>query len=147
VSRIGEKFLAWTEVDPPVSLILEFVSLYWLTRCVATSLWFYRIVSIFFWLLLFLLTTRFYTPGTKGNPHVTPEDKNPDHKPFGFSYYPYELYSVPKPWAATTGNLTFFRAHENGGHFAALEQTETFMKDLGEFVQESRAAAGFTASE
>jgi microsomal epoxide hydrolase len=58
-----------------------------------------------------------------------------------------ELYPVPKAWAATTGNLTFFRAHENGGHFAALQQTETFMKDLGEFVQESWAAAGFTASE
>lgn len=70
--------------------------------------------------------------------------KIPDDKPFGYSYYPYELYPVPKSWAATTGNLTFFRAHDKGGHFAAIEQTETFLKDLEDFVQESRAAAGFT---
>jgi microsomal epoxide hydrolase len=70
-----------------------------------------------------------------------------DPKPFGFSYYPYELYPVPKAWVATTGDLTFFRAHDKGGHFAALEQTETFLKDLEEFVQESRTAAGFAASK
>jgi microsomal epoxide hydrolase len=90
---------------------------------------------------------QFYTPGTKGNPHVMSEYKIPDSKPFGFSYYPYELYPVPKAWAATTGKLTFFRAHDKGGHFAALEQTETFLKDLEEFVQESRTAGGFTSSE
>jgi len=71
----------------------------------------------------------------------------PADKPFGYSYYPYELYSVPKAWAATTGKLTFFRAHDKGGHFAAIEQTETFLRDLEEFVQESRAAAGFAESE
>ncbi|THW02293.1 alpha/beta-hydrolase [Aureobasidium pullulans] len=42
---IGEKYLAWTEEDPPMSLILESVSLYWLTQCAATCLWPYRIVS------------------------------------------------------------------------------------------------------
>ena len=71
----------------------------------------------------------------------------PADKPFGYSSYPYELYPVPKAWAATTGNLTFFRAHDKGGHFAAIEQTEAFLRDLEEFVQESRAAAGFAESE
>lgn len=71
----------------------------------------------------------------------------PVTKPFGYSYYPNELYPVPKAWAATTGNLTFFRAHDKGGHFAAIEQTEAFLNDLEEFVQESRAAAGFAESE
>ncbi|KAG9800908.1 epoxide hydrolase 1, partial [Aureobasidium melanogenum] len=70
------------------------------------------------------------------------ECKGKHPQPFGYSYYPHELYLVPKSWAATTGNLTFFRAHKNGGHFAAIEQTETFLKDLEEFVQESRRAAG-----
>lgn len=73
--------------------------------------------------------------------------KIPESKPFGYSYYPYELYPVPKLWAATTGNLTFFRPHDNGGHFAAIEQTETFLNDLEEFVQESRGAAGFAHSD
>lgn len=75
------------------------------------------------------------------------EFKIPDTKPFGYSYYPYELYPVPKAWAATTGNLTFFRAHDKGGHFAAIEQTEAFLKDLEEFVQESRTEAGFVESK
>ncbi|KAH0040661.1 alpha/beta-hydrolase, partial [Aureobasidium melanogenum] len=129
---IGEKFLAWTEEDPPVSSILESVSLYWLTGCATTCLWPYRI---------------FYTPGINGNPHNMSEYKIPNTKPFGYSYYPYELYPVPRSWAATTGNLTFFRAHDRGGHFAAIEQTETFLKDLEEFVQESRGAASFAHSD
>lgn len=75
------------------------------------------------------------------------EYKIPDIKPFGYSYYPCELYPVPKAWAATTGKLTFFRAHDKGGHFAAIEQTEAFLQDLEEFVQESRTTAGFAESE
>lgn len=73
--------------------------------------------------------------------------KIPASKPFGYSYYPHELYPVLRSWAATTGNLSFFRAHGKGGHFAAVEQTEAFLKDLEEFVQESRGAAGFDDSE
>jgi len=71
----------------------------------------------------------------------------PADKPFGYSYSPYELYPVPKVWAATTGNLTFLRPHDKGGHFAAIEQTEAFLTDLEEFVQESRAAAGFAETK
>lgn len=71
----------------------------------------------------------------------------PADKPFGYSYYPYELYPVPKAWAAKTSNLTFFRAHDKGGHFAAIEQKEAFLRDLEEFVQESGAAAGFAESK
>ncbi|THY26078.1 alpha/beta-hydrolase [Aureobasidium pullulans] len=129
---IGEKYLAWTEEDPPMSLILESVSLYWLTQCAATCLWPYRI---------------FHTPGVNGNPHSMIKYKIPASKPFSYSYYPHELYPVLRSWAATTGNLSFFRAHQKGGHFAAVEQTEAFLKDLEEFVQESRGAAGFDDSE
>jgi microsomal epoxide hydrolase len=75
------------------------------------------------------------------------EYRIPDNKPFGYSYYPYELYPVPKAWVATTGNLTFFHAHDKGGHFAAIEQTEAFLKDLKDFVQESHTAAGFSEPE
>ncbi|THX54562.1 alpha/beta-hydrolase [Aureobasidium pullulans] len=59
---IGEKYLAWTDEDPPMSLILESVSLYWLTQCAATCLWPYRI---------------FYTPGVNGNPHNMAKYKIP----------------------------------------------------------------------
>ncbi|CAD0115021.1 unnamed protein product, partial [Aureobasidium uvarum] len=140
---IGDKFLAWTEEDPPISLILESVSLYWLTRCAVSCLWPYRIVSESPSISSAFAHghyPKFYTPGLNGNPHNMSEYKIPEIKPFGYSYYPYELYPVPKAWAATTGNLTFFRAHDKGGHFAAIEQTETFLEDLEEFVKESRTA-------
>jgi len=44
-TRIGEKFLDWTDEDPPLDAIIESVSLYWLTNTAATSLWPYRQVS------------------------------------------------------------------------------------------------------
>lgn len=43
---IGEKFLDWTDVDPSITTVLEFVSLYWLSRCSSTNLWSYRHVSL-----------------------------------------------------------------------------------------------------
>jgi hypothetical protein len=45
ISRIGEKFLDWTDVDPSIDTILEAVTLYWLTQCAHTNLWSYRHVS------------------------------------------------------------------------------------------------------
>jgi hypothetical protein len=44
--RIAEKFLEWTDEDPPIDLILESVTLYWLTDCASTSLWPYRQVRV-----------------------------------------------------------------------------------------------------
>jgi len=43
--RIGEKFLDWTDDDPSLDLILESVTLYWLTGCMPTSVYPYRQVS------------------------------------------------------------------------------------------------------
>lgn len=33
-------------------------------------------------------------------------------KPFGLSWFPYELASVPKSWAEATGKVTFFKSHD-----------------------------------
>ena len=33
-------------------------------------------------------------------------------KPLGFSYFPVELFPVPKSWVETTGNLVFWREHQ-----------------------------------
>ncbi|KAK5994496.1 Putative epoxide hydrolase [Cladobotryum mycophilum] len=113
---IGEKFLDWTDLDPPLDTILESVTLYWLTDCFSTSLWPYR---------------QLFVPGCVGaheNPiwHI--------HKPLGFSWFPKEIAPVPKSWAETTGNLVFFKQHHSGGHFAALERPDILLKDVEEFV-------------
>ncbi|CAJ2510783.1 Uu.00g064080.m01.CDS01 [Anthostomella pinea] len=113
---IGEKFLAWTDEDPDLDTVLEAVTLYWVTECAATSLWPYR---------------QLFTPGVVG------AHENPAwhlHRPFGYSWFPREIAPVPRAWAATTGDLVFFRRHERGGHFAALERPGVLLRDVEEFV-------------
>lgn len=41
-NRIGEKLLAWTDVDPPVEKILQLVTLWWLTETFPRSIYPYR---------------------------------------------------------------------------------------------------------
>lgn len=36
---------------------------------------------------------------------------------------------------ATTGHLVFFRQHDRGGHFAAMEVPEVLLKDIEDFVE------------
>lgn len=43
---IGEKFLAWSDVDPGLGTILESVTLYWLTETFPMSIYPYRLVCI-----------------------------------------------------------------------------------------------------
>ncbi|KAJ9495788.1 hypothetical protein H2202_008831 [Exophiala xenobiotica] len=116
---IGEKFLDWTD-DPHPSLdtILESVTLYWLTNCAATSLYSYR---------------AFYGPNADS--HGSPKWHIPHNKPLGYSWFPKEINPIPRAWIETTGNLVFYRQHEKGGHFAALERPEDLWADVDEFAQ------------
>jgi len=54
----------------------------------------------------------------------------------GFSWFPKEIAPIPKAWAATTGDLVFFRQHRKGGHFAALEVPEVLRDDLVAFIEQ-----------
>ena len=113
---IGEKFLDWTDDDPSLDVILESVTLYWLTDCAATNLWSYR---------------QFYGPNADSHGskkwHV--------NKPLGYSWFPKEINPIPKAWIETTGNLVFYRQHEKGGHFAALERPRELWSDVEEFLK------------
>ncbi|KAJ4983262.1 putative epoxide hydrolase [Stagonosporopsis vannaccii] len=106
---IGEKFLAWSDpsTTPSINTILTDITLYWLTDCFPTTIYTYR------------------------------EEKKLEHvnKPSGYSYFPYELAPIPQAWAAKTCDLVFFRSHQNGGHFAALERPETLWEDVEEYVK------------
>ncbi|KAK5172060.1 uncharacterized protein LTR77_003697 [Saxophila tyrrhenica] len=101
---VGEKFLEWTDNDPAMYTILADISLYWLTECAATCLYPYR---------------QLFTPG-----YVVAHEKKEWRVKgaLGFSWFPKEIAPVPRAWAATTGDLVFWRQHEKGGHFAALER-------------------------
>jgi microsomal epoxide hydrolase len=106
---IGEKFLAWSDpsTTPSLHTIIADISLYWLTGCFPTSIYTYREMKE----LLYV------------------------DKPVGYSYFPYELAPVPRAWAEKTGKVVFFRSHEQGGHFAALERTEVLWADVEEWVK------------
>jgi len=106
---IGEKFVAWSDpcTTPSLNTILADITLYWFTGCYPTSIYTYR---------------------------ESNEIKFVD-KPVGYSYFPYELAPVPRAWAAKTGQLVFFKNHEKGGHFAALETPETLWDDVEAFVK------------
>lgn len=113
---IGEKFMDWTDDDPPLDVILESVTLYWVTRCAATSLWSYR---------------QFYGPNADS--HAS--KKWHLDKPFGFLWFPREINPLPKAWIETTGNLVYFKQHEKGGHFAAMERPQELWADVEEYLQ------------
>ena len=73
-------------------------------------------------------------------------------KPLGYSWFPKEIAAVPVSWAATTGNLVWFKRHDEvrfvypifwlssdteimqGGHFAAMEQPEALLEDIEDFL-------------
>ncbi|KAF7968873.1 hypothetical protein HWV62_29144 [Athelia sp. TMB] len=108
---IGEKLLAWTDDEPSLDTILAHVTLYWVTECIASSFYPYRQAS-----------AQHYDPEWRIN------------KPFGYSCFAKEVYPMPRSWVATSGDLVFYKAHEKGGHFAALEQPEVLWADVEEFM-------------
>ncbi|XXG96447.1 hypothetical protein Hte_002730 [Hypoxylon texense] len=118
---VGEKFLDWTDADPPLDAVLASVALYWLTGCYPTSLWPYRAMI---------------APGGGGAaaPSLHANAAWRVEKPLGYSWFPKELAPTPRAWVATTGNLVFSRQHESGGHFAAMERPEVLLQDVEDFV-------------
>ncbi|KAK4981979.1 hypothetical protein LTR50_007860 [Elasticomyces elasticus] len=114
---IGEKFLEWTDTDPPMDDILASVTLYWLTETFPRCIYSYRGII---------------------KPEDAPRPSNPKYyveKPFGYSWFPKELAPTPKSWAATTGNLVWHRQHDAGGHFAAMEKPKELLQDIEDFTQ------------
>jgi microsomal epoxide hydrolase len=81
--------------------------LYWLTDCFPTTIFTYR------------------------------QEKKMDivNKPSGYSYFSFELAPIPQAWAAKSCDLVFFRSHDKGGHFAALERPEILWQDVEEWVK------------
>ncbi|MCJ1235221.1 hypothetical protein MMC14_003188 [Varicellaria rhodocarpa] len=115
---ISEKFLEWTDEDPPLDVILESVTLWWLTETFPRSIYPYRGT----------------TPPKADFTHDNP--KRYIHKPLGYSWFHKELAAMPKSWVATTGNLVFHRQHTKGGHFAALESPKQLKEDIVQFVEQ-----------
>ncbi len=110
---IIEKFQGWTdesENSPEKKFtrdhLLDNVMIYWLTNSGASS-------------------ARFYWESF-GNPNL---DKI--HIPSGCSIFPNELMSPSRRWAEMRfKNLSYWSDAEQGGHFAAMEQSEIFIEEI-----------------
>ena len=113
---IVEKFYAWTDCERdgkkhPENILdkdelLDNVMLYWLNNCAASS-------------------ARLYWESF-GKPNFDPIDM-----PVGCSIFPKEIFRSSKRWAQKRfSNLIYWNEMDRGGHFAALEQPETFINEV-----------------
>ncbi|KAF2128177.1 epoxide hydrolase-like protein [Dothidotthia symphoricarpi CBS 119687] len=112
LSWIGEKFVEWSDTDPPLSTILTNISLYWFTSSFPRSIYPYRQIFV---------------------------ERRPRlefcKKPTGFSFFPRELAPGIKSVLEKNCNLVSYSTHEHGGHFAALEMPKELWSDVEEFVK------------
>lgn len=115
---IGEKFLTWTDKDPSLETILDSVTLYWFTQSFPRAIYPYR---------------QYMVAPVK---YFHPDADYYCKKPMGYSYFPMELAPMPKSWVETTGKLVWYREHMSGGHFAAMEEPESMLQDVEDFVKQ-----------
>jgi hypothetical protein len=110
VFRIGEKFLEWTDDSPSLDHILTNISLYWFTSGYPFSIYPYRQLNSSIAVL------------------------SDVSKPLGVSWFPYEIFPAIKHVIEKKNNLVWYKKHERGGHFAALERPVEFWGDVEEFA-------------
>jgi pimeloyl-ACP methyl ester carboxylesterase len=117
---ILEKFWSWTDCDGhPENVLtrdelLDNVMLYWLPANAASS-------ARLYW-------ESFRTP---------PMD--PVTVPVGCSIYPKEIFRTSRRWAEKRyAKLVHFNELEKGGHFAAFEQPEAFVREVREWARKIR---------
>jgi pimeloyl-ACP methyl ester carboxylesterase len=65
--------------------------------------------------------------------------------PLGISYYPKDLFAVPKSWGKCLGPVVYEATHTHGGHFAAFEAPELFAADLQSMFAEGGGAHAVTS--
>lgn len=115
---IVEKFQSWTDNDGDLESILDKETIlanlttYWLTKTALSSTRMYR-ESIF--------------AGSAAPLSAFLE------VPTGVGVFPKELYRGSRRQAEKLYNIVHWTKHEKGGHFAALEQPEAFVRDIRVF--------------
>jgi pimeloyl-ACP methyl ester carboxylesterase len=128
---LGEKLIAWTDhrlgpVDGlPGALsrdqILDQVTLYWLTGTAASAARLYAesIDTVSGW--------------------ITGASADPVRVPVGASLFPAELPHPSRRWAARRyPDIRYWREHDRGGHFPALEVPDLLVRDLRAFFRPLR---------
>lgn len=128
---VAEKFEAWSDCERggirdirnavTWETLLTNISLYWFTGTINSSLRLYREFN--------------FELGGKSAPTL-----GRLQVPVGLANYPGEYFRTPKAWAERQFQLIHWFEAERGGHFAALEQPQTFAGDLWNFKAASLAS-------
>ncbi|KEF57781.1 uncharacterized protein A1O9_05701 [Exophiala aquamarina CBS 119918] len=129
LSWIGEKFLEWTDEDPPLEKILEGVTLYWLTDTIPRCLYHNREMLNAGDHPKIARTSAILNMKSIKLPYV--------EKPSGYSFFAHEIVPIPKSWAVRTCNLVSYNEHEHGGHFPAMERPHELLADIEGYVREA----------
>ncbi len=116
---ITEKFHDWSDCRGDIrnavswDRLLTNVSLYWFTRSIVSSLRLYKETDVA------------GRSGALRRPSV--------NVPLGVAVYPFDIYHAPRAWVERKYNLKHWFVADRGGHFAAMEQPQTFAEDLWNF--------------
>ena len=109
-----EKFHVWTgPVKPTRQRILDHITLYWMTRCIGSSLLIYKehLGTLELWKLMFD-----YCPA-----------------PTAYAVYPHDIFVMPRGWFKNRFNLIQYNRMQ-GGHFAAMEDPQGLVQDIQSFA-------------
>ncbi|KAG0315155.1 hypothetical protein BGZ99_007628 [Dissophora globulifera] len=135
LSWLGEKYLAWADLDPlkpdtwpfTKTELLTQVMIYHSTQTITSSIRIYyeayhnRDVE---WLL---------------------RQPVPTSVPVGVGVWNKELFMVPKAWADDWMNIVSWHEFPKGGHFAAFERPVEFEKEIAEYFTQDDILDLFTA--
>jgi epoxide hydrolase len=128
---LGEKLLTWADPTPagtddqPGGLtrdqILDQVTLYWLTGSAASS-------------------ARLYAESIdRVSAWISGDDTGQIRVPVGASIFPAEVPRPSRRWATRRyPDIRYWKEHDRGGHFPALEVPELLIADLRAFFQQVR---------
>ena len=120
---IVEKFHGWSDMPQGADgdlddyftkdELLTNIAIYWFTETITSS-------------------ARIYYENSK-----TPVAKPIEYidVPTGVALYPAEIFITPRSWVAAAYDLRHYSLMEKGGHFAALEQTESYLNELNTFFR------------
>ncbi len=120
---ILEKFHGWSDIPQDETgdvwsafskdEILTNISIYWFTQSITSSM-------------------RIYYEN-RTTPQIKPTGFI--NVPTGVALFPAEIYITPRAWAEAAYDIRHWSQLEQGGHFAALEQTAVYLRELNTFFR------------
>lgn len=120
---VVEKFQSWTDCDghPENAIsrdeILDNISLYWFTETATSS-------------------ARLYWESIRDV-----ADHSEVDVPVGYTLFPKDLFALSERWARTRfPDLRHYSVVDSGGHFAAMEQPATFVREVRDAFRAMRSA-------